>query len=79
MSTATVTSRGQITIPQEVRSALGPVAGSRIRFTRIDEATYQITVKAGSVRALKGVLPSPHRRVTLDEMDPAVVGPAGAS
>jgi AbrB family looped-hinge helix DNA binding protein len=74
-----VTSKGQITIPREVRSALGLVPGSRIDFTRIGEDTYEITVVTGSVRALKGVLPSPDRRLTLDEMDQAIAGAAGAS
>jgi len=40
MATATVTSKGQITIPARVRAALGLEAGSRVEFVEIEEGQY---------------------------------------
>jgi AbrB family looped-hinge helix DNA binding protein len=34
MSTSNVTQKGQVTIPAEMRKALGPKAGSKVRFRR---------------------------------------------
>ena len=47
MTTATVTSKGQITIPKEIRDELGLVRGDEIEFVRRDgviQITKRITV-----------------------------------
>lgn len=79
MSTATVTSSGQITIPHEIRSALGIGPGSTIQFTRVAEKTYEITVLSGSVRDLKGALSSSDRGLTLEEVEKVIADAAGGS
>jgi len=73
MPTATLSSKGQITLPRQVRQALGVTAGDRLDFTV--EASGQVRVRAATedVRALKGLLKRPGRRpVTLQQMDQAI-------
>lgn len=74
MPRATVTSKGQITIPVEVRRALGLRSGSRLDFVRHGNV-YELVVVTGSVRALKGVVPA-DRPVSLEEMDAAIADAA---
>ena len=42
MPESTISSKGQITIPVEVRRQLGLATGSRIRFVRTDTGSYEI-------------------------------------
>ena len=74
MPTATVTSKGQVTIPAEVRRALGLRSGSRLDFVRHGDV-YEIVVVAGSVRSLRGMV-TPEGPVSLEEMDDAIAGAA---
>lgn len=72
MATATVTSKGQVTLPKEVRSALGVSAGDRLDFVRLEDGAYAIVPASHSVRALKGVLPPRAEAVSLKAMDAAI-------
>jgi len=56
MSEATVTSKGQITIPADVRKALGLTPGERVVFTRLDDGTTLMRSKTRSILDLKGLL-----------------------
>lgn len=77
MSSATVTSKGQVTIPVDVRVRLGLRAGSRIDFVHVGAGIYEIHVNAGSIHDLAGAVPWRSKPVTLEEMDEAIA--AGAS
>lgn len=46
MALATVTSKGQITIPLEVRKALGLQSGTRVNFVLTDWGSYDHTVRS---------------------------------
>jgi len=72
MSTATVTSKGQVTIPVAVRAELGLHPGSRLRFTAVGDGRYEIRADTTSITDLKGSVPSPARPVSLEEMDEAI-------
>jgi antitoxin PrlF len=76
MATGTVTSKGQITIPVDVRRDLGLRPGSRVAFVRTESGSYELRAETGSITALKGIVPKPARPVTLEEMDQAVAGGA---
>ena len=76
MSTATVTSKGQITIPAEVRNKLGLRPGSRLAFVPTASGSYEIHAQSSSIRDLKGVVAPPPEPVTLDDMDEAVASGA---
>ena len=71
MSTATVTSKGQITIPADVRRRLGLEAGDRVEFVEADGG-FAIKPANDDVRALKGLLRKPARPVTIDDMNATI-------
>jgi antitoxin PrlF len=72
MATATVTSKGQVTIPASVRAALGLDAGSRIEFVETGKGQYSIVAATSSVQALKGMLRKPPRPVSVEAMNKAI-------
>lgn len=53
---ATLTSKGQTTIPKEIRDGLGMKTGDRITFTLMPGATVLMRVKSKSVTELAGLL-----------------------
>ncbi|MFT3888363.1 MAG: AbrB/MazE/SpoVT family DNA-binding domain-containing protein [Arachnia sp.] len=72
MSTGTVTSKGQITIPKEVREALGLKAGSRVTFARNEDGVYELDVERRSVKDLAGSLAYAGLPKSVEEMDQAI-------
>jgi antitoxin PrlF len=72
MVAATITSKGQVTLPREVRSNLGVAAGDRLDFVRLDDGNYAIVPASHSIRSLKGVIPQPATPISLEEMDAAI-------
>ena len=71
MSVSTITSKGQTTIPKEVRDRLHLHAGDRLEFIIQDDA---VVLRAASrdVRELKGFLPKPKKAVTIEQMNEAI-------
>ena len=53
---ATLTTKGQTTIPKEIRDSLSLKAGDRMTFTLMPDATVLMRVKSKSVTKLAGVL-----------------------
>ena len=53
---ATLTSKGQTTIPKEIRDSLGMKPGDRMTFTLMPDATVVMRVKIKSVTELAGML-----------------------
>jgi len=72
MTTATITSKGQVTIPAEVRQRLGLGAGDRIEFVELESGDFAIKPAIDDVRALKGVLRKPQKPVSVDAMHAAI-------
>ena len=72
MPEATVTSKGQITIPAQVRRDLGLTKGSRVSFVQMDNGAYQIIAKTESITSLKGKIRPLGRPVTIEEMNEAI-------
>lgn len=73
MPSATLTSKGQITLPKPVRERLHLKAGDRVDFVIDAEGEIRVRTSRGDVRDLKGLLHRPGRKpVTLEEMDAAV-------
>lgn len=73
MITATITSKGQITIPAEIRFALKLGAGDRIAFevSPTGEFTFKTEQKL-PVTALKGMIAKPTKPVSIEEMNAAI-------
>lgn len=79
MPTATITSKGQVTLPKEVRDTLEVGAGDRLDFIRLEDGAYAIVPASHSVRSLKGVLPRLAEPVSLEAMESAIdAGARGA-
>ena len=76
MPTATLTSRGQTTVPKEVRDHLGLKPGDRLRFGIQEDGRVVIEAATLSIRRLRGIFPKPDRAVTLEEMDEAIADAA---
>lgn len=73
MITATITSKGQITIPAEVRMALKLGAGDRITFEMLPTVGFVFKpVQKMAVTALKGMIAKPKKPVSIEEMNAAI-------
>jgi antitoxin PrlF len=72
MTTATITSKGQITIPKEVREALGVGTGDRVEFVAEEKGVYKVVAATRDVRHLKGIVAKPAKPVTLEAMKRAI-------
>ena len=73
MPTATVPSKGQITIPVQVRKALGLKPGVRIDFYEIEDGEYAFRPKNRSIMEMEGCLPKLDHVPTIEEMNQAVL------
>ena len=75
MSISTVTSKGQVTLPKEIRKKLHLEAGEKIDF-RMDEetGTAMLVPLNKKVDDVFGLLRRPKRkkRITVEEMDKAI-------
>ena len=78
MTTATLTSKGQITVPAAVRAALGVDAGDRVEFVEVAPGRYEFIAATRPVTALKGMFGKPRRVVSIEAMN-AVIAGRGAS
>ena len=71
MSTATLTSKGQLTVPKVVRDALGLAAGDRVQFIE-HENGFKLVAASHDVRELKGMFAGRRGKpATLDEIKAA--------
>ena len=59
---ATLTSKGQTTIPKEIRDSLGLRPGDRMTFTLMPDGTVIMRVKTKRVMDLAGVLHKKRRK-----------------
>ena len=71
MNSSTITSKGQTTIPIEIRRHLQLKAGDKVRFFIEEDGRAVIIPLKGSVRRLKGMLKS-KKRFTDEEIKKAI-------
>jgi antitoxin PrlF len=69
---ATLTSKGQVTIPQEVRERLRVRSGHKLRFTIEEGNRVVVTPVSTRLSELAGLLGKPKRAATLEDMEEAV-------
>lgn len=80
MAAATITSKGQITIPVQVRTALGVDAGDRVEFVEVGKGEFNIVAATRSVKELNGMLYRKGRKpVSIEEMNAAIAEGASRS
>lgn len=74
MTTSTITSKGQTTLPKEIRDRLGLSPGDRIEYVVEPDGRVILLPATRHIHELKGILShlAPKRPVTLEEMDEAI-------
>ena len=79
MSVATLTSKGQITLPQSVRSSLGLQAGDKLDFVADAAGGFRVVALRKDVHALRGRFAGRVAKpVSVEEMNEAVQTEAAA-
>lgn len=74
MPTATLSSKGQITLPKEVRDRLGAVQGDVLELTFNPDGSVRLRPLRGSVRSLAGLLHRPEQPpVSVEDMDASIL------
>ena len=71
MASATVTSKGQITVPASVRKALHIQPGDRIEFVQTGKNKFEVIAASNDVQKLKGLIKT-SKHVTIEEMNAAI-------
>jgi antitoxin PrlF len=72
MASATLTSKGQITLPKVVRDELGLSAGNMVDFVRTNDG-FKIVAVSKDVRSLRGMFAGRVKRpVSIDAMNEAI-------
>lgn len=71
MTVATVTSKGQITIPADIRESLDIKPGDQIVFFKQIGGGLGVHIKRPKVGSGRGILAAKGRHVAVEEMDPA--------
>lgn len=79
MYKAKVTSKGQITIPAEVREAMGLKPGDRVDFIRNEDGRFLLSAKNASIRNLKGCVLKLDHVPTIEEINEGVGAAAAES
>ena len=66
---ATLTSKGQTTIPKEIRDSLGMKPGDRMTFTLMPDSTVIMRMKSKRITQLAGILHKKGRKpVAIEKM-----------
>jgi len=73
MATSIVTSKGQITVPIEVRKQMGLRIGDQLVFTKVPgTGTYALSRKTRSIKSLIGMFKSNKPAPTIEQIDEAI-------
>jgi len=80
MPSATMTSKGQITVPAQVRQAMRVQTGDRIEFVELGHGRFEIMPATRSIKELNGLFKGRRKKpVTIEEMDEAIARAASRS
>ena len=77
MFAATLSSKGQTTLPKPVRTRLNLKTGDRLEFVFEDDGRVTLVAATLSVKGLKGLLPKPRRSASVEEMNAVIRKRAG--
>jgi len=72
MPTATMTTKGQVTIPKAIREELNLKAGDGVEFVRLEDGQVRLVARTRSLASLSGLLGERRQGVTLEDMDEAI-------
>ena len=69
MTAATLSTKGQVTIPIQIRERLGLDTGDRLEFVELNDGSFAIRPALDDVQSLKGMLRKPKKAVTIEDMN----------
>lgn len=69
MSTITMTTKGQVTLPAATRARLRLVAGTKLQVTENDRGEIILKPRTGDIRALRGILKYDGPPVSIEDMN----------
>ncbi|HWE85973.1 MAG TPA: AbrB/MazE/SpoVT family DNA-binding domain-containing protein [Terracidiphilus sp.] len=72
MASAAVTSKGQVTLPVEIRRELGLKAGDRVRFVKKRNGEIALKPENRSIMEFHGMFKWKGKPVTIDEMNETI-------
>lgn len=72
MAAATITSKGQITIPKDVRTILGLEPGDKVNFLIDDDGIVSFVPMKNDITTLKGIVAKPRKTVSIEDMKATV-------
>ncbi|OGT34706.1 MAG: AbrB family transcriptional regulator [Gammaproteobacteria bacterium RBG_16_51_14] len=72
MMATVITSKGQVTIPKALRDKLKLHAGDRLDFIVESDGTARLVPVTASIKELKGLVPKPKRKLSLEDMENAI-------
>lgn len=74
----TLTSKGQMTLPNAVRVQLGLEAGDQLIVSIVDPDTIMLKRRSGApLSSLRGMLARPSQALTVEEMDQGIAAHLG--
>ena len=72
MVTATMTSKGQLTVPVSVRKRLRLRAGTKIDFVENKAGEFVLKPRTGDIRELRGIVKYDGPPISVEEMNEAI-------
>jgi antitoxin PrlF len=75
--TSKITSKGQITLPRKISTALVLHPGNRVEFIMDKKGRVHMIPVKTSIKEIKGMVPAPAKPVSLKEMHKAIEEGAG--
>ena len=69
VATSTITSKGQVTIPEAIRRQVKLQAGDRIEWEVTETGKIEVRRAGMSLDDLVAILPRPKKSLTIEEMD----------
>jgi antitoxin PrlF len=70
---ATLTSKGQVTLPKQIRDKLGLKAGSKLDFELLPDSTVKLRPANRTALSIMGMLKRPGQRpVSIEKMDEGI-------
>ena len=72
MTTARLTSKGQITLPKIIRDHLELKSGDRVEFLIGSDESVIVLPATRDIRELKGIIPKPTQPLSIEEMNASI-------
>ena len=72
MTTATLTSKGQLTLPKAIRDLLGVGPGDRVVFWEADDGKVIVEPQTVDIRSLRGSLKPKRKGISVEDMNEAI-------